>query len=239
LAFSFAAFGDVVSSYPLGYKSASAVIRLGRAAFFGSATADLPMRQSEELRRDDLVPQFGYVGKNYAGTRVLLLGINPGNGPKDAVSRSFTDERMMPTISAFAANPTADTFVLAQAAQKVECQTWHVWRRHCAEIFGAGGISLEQIAYSNCLPWRSGSASNFDDAVAANAARLYALPLIEELSPTVVIAVGKRAADILRLGGRRIEHLVVWNRAQAVTAPVLQERLAAALEIFRLVGKPS
>lgn len=143
---------------------------------------------------------------------------------------------MMPTISAFAAKPTADAFLLAQAAQKVECQTWHVWRRHCAEIFGAGGLSLEQIAHSNCLPWRSGSASNFDNAVAANAARLYALPLIEELVPTVVIAVGKRAAEILQLGGHRVKHLIVWNRAQAATAPVLQERRVAVQEIFRLVG---
>ena len=231
-----AIFGTTVSSSPPGYKSASVAIRLGRAAFFGSATADLPQRQSEEFRRDDLIPQFGYVGKEYAGTRVLLLGINPGNGPKGAVSRSATDERMMPVISAFAAGPTAAAFVLAQAAQKLECQTWHVWRRHCAEIFGAGGLSLEQIAYSNCLPWRSGSDSNFDDAVAEKAARLYALPLIEELAPAVVIALGKRAAEILQMGGHRIKNLIVWNRAQAVTAPVLQERRAAAQEIFRRVG---
>jgi hypothetical protein len=228
-----------VNDSPYGYKSASRAIQLGRAAFFGSATADLPQRQSEELRRDDLIPQFGYVGNDYAGVRVLLLGINPGNGPKGAVSRSPTDARMMPTISAFAANTTKDNFLLAQAAQKIECQTWHVWRRHCAEIFGAGGLSLEQIAYSNCLPWRSGSDSNFDDAVAANAAHLYALPLIEELAPTVVIAVGKRAADVLRLGGRPTKHLIVWNRAQAATAPVLQERRTAAEQIFRLVGKHS
>jgi len=226
-----------VSNIPLGYKAAFEVVRIGRAAFFGSATADLPQRDSEELRRDDQIPQFGYVGSEYTGVRVLLLGINPGNGPKSAVSRSPTDSRMMPTLAAFAADPSVPNFLRAQDAQKVECQTWQIWRRHCAEIFGAGGMSLEQIAYSNCLPWRSGSESNFDDQVAANAARLYALPLIDELAPAVVIAVGKRAADILRMGGRTIEHLVVWNRAQAATPPVLQERKAAAEQIFTLVGK--
>jgi hypothetical protein len=144
---------------------------------------------------------------------------------------------MMPILAAFAAEPSVANFLRAQEAQKIECQTWHIWRRHCAEIFGAGGLSLEQIAYSNCLPWRSGSDSNFDDDVAANTARLYALPLIEELTPAIVIAVGKRSADILRMAGRPIEHLVVWNRAQAATPYVLQERKAAAEQIFKLVGK--
>ncbi len=226
-----------MNRFPLGYTSALEVVRLGRAAFFGSATEDLPQRQSEELCRDDQIPQFGYVGREYGAARVLLLGINPGNGPKTAVSRSLTDSRMMPTLAAFAEDPSVPNFLRAHEAQKIECQTWHIWRRHCAEIFGAGGLSLEQIAYSNCLPWRSGSDSNFDDTVAANAARLYALPLIEELAPTVVIAVGKRAADILRMGGRSIQHFVVWNRAQAATPGVLQERRAAAEQIFGLIAQ--
>ena len=223
--------------FPLGYKSASAVIRLGRAAFFGSSTTDLPRRRSEALRRDDLIPQFGYVGREYAAARVLLLGINPGNGPIDAASPSSEDQRMMPLLAAFAAEPSVANFMRAQEAQKIASQTWPVWRRHCAPIFGAGGLSFEQIAYSNCLPWRTGSESNFDDEVASRSACLYALPLIEELAPTVVIALGKRVASILRLGGRPVEPLIVWNRSQAATPPVLQERQAAAERIFRLVGK--
>src|SRR5438876_9351306 len=120
---------------PLGYRSAKAVARLGRAAFFDTATADLPTSRSPMLRRDDLTPQFGYVGSRYKKTRVLVLGINPGNGPRSDI-RTSEDERMMPAHQRFAADPSPRNFEAATAAYKAECQRWHVWTRHCAEIIG-------------------------------------------------------------------------------------------------------
>ena len=68
------------SMMPPGYKTAKVVLKLGRQAFFDTATADLPTGRSIILRQDDLTPQFGYVGERYPRTRVLVLGINPGNG---------------------------------------------------------------------------------------------------------------------------------------------------------------
>jgi hypothetical protein len=140
---------------PLGYKAARNALALGRAAFFGSNGTDLPMNRSALLRGDDLTPQFGYVGDRYTETRVLLLGINPGNGPQTEV-RSTTDARMMPALVRFAEDPTSENFAQAQRAYKSECVSWHVWRNHCKEVIGAGKLSLEEIAYANCLPWRTG-----------------------------------------------------------------------------------
>ncbi|MGH8457599.1 MAG: hypothetical protein ACRETE_11470, partial [Stenotrophobium sp.] len=188
------------------------------------------------LAADDRTPQFGYVGAEYLRTRVLLLGINPGNG-KETETRSPTDARMMPALIHFAQNPTQENFTKAQQAYKAECQTWHIWNRHCRDVIGAGKLSLEEIAYSNCLPWRTGSNSAFSDAVAKKAATLYASPLIEELQPTVVIALGKTAGNILRLSGKKLPHLIVWNRAQAARPAVLKERAEAAAEVFRVLGR--
>ncbi|NJN40631.1 MAG: hypothetical protein HC807_07140 [Gammaproteobacteria bacterium] len=132
---------------------------------------------------------------------MLLLGINPGSGTETSV-RTPSDARMMPAQIRFAQKPTPQNFVAAQQAYKAECQTWHIWRNHCRDVIGAGKLSLDEIAYSNCLPWRSGSKSALGDAVREKAATLYAHPLIEELQPTIIIALGKTAAAILNLTGK-------------------------------------
>jgi hypothetical protein len=162
-----------MQNVPLGYITARRALALGRAAFFGGVDVDLPTNRSPLLHSDDLTPQFGYVGARYLETRVLLLGINPANGPQTDV-RSSTDERMMPALIRFADGPTPERFLDAQLAYKAQCETWHVWRRHCKEVIGVGKLSLEQVVYSNCLPWRSGSNSAFADSVAERSAKLYA-----------------------------------------------------------------
>jgi hypothetical protein len=219
---------------PLGYLTALNVVKLGRAAFFGDMDADLPPNRSPLLRKDDLTPQFGYVGRGYTTTRVLLLGINPGNG-RETINRSVTDERMMPALIKFAQHPSPENFKAAQQAYQAECSSWHIWRRHCAEITGAGKLSLDNIAYSNALPWRTGSESKFGDSVAANAATLYSHPLIDELRPSVVICLGKRAAAIVTIGDPNLPHMIVWNRAQAATPSVLLDRRRAAEEVFAIL----
>jgi hypothetical protein len=224
-----------VKNMPLGYRTARSVLSLGRAALFGNELTDIPSNRSPLLQRDDLTPQFGYVGQRYARKRVLLLGINPGNGP-DNLNRSAVDARMIPILVRFAQDPSPEHFLQAQRAYEAECKTWPIWRRHCAEITGAGKLALDEIAYSNCLPWRTDSQSKFDDHVAERAASLYARPLIEELQPSAVICVGKRASSIVRMAGEALPPVIVWNRAQAATAAVLAERRRAAAEVFALVG---
>jgi hypothetical protein len=221
---------------PLGYDTTRRALALGRSAFFGDTEIDLPMDRSSLLRKDDLTPQFGYIGGRYLETRVLLFGINPGNGPGKE-KRSKTDERMMPALIHFAENPSIEQFAKAQIAYRSECESWPVWRRHCQEVVGAGKLSLDEIAYSNCLPWRSGSNSAFSDSVARNAANLYAYPLIDELQPSLIVAMGKRVTQILQLADKRLPRLVTWNRAQAATKAVLQDRANAALEIFSILGR--
>jgi len=220
---------------PLGYESAKAVVNAGRQAFFGSAKADLPSGRSPVLQKDDLAPQFGYVGSRYSNARVLILGINPGNGPRDDV-RTPEDEMMMPALHRFAAKPSPQNFEAATKAYEIQCQRWHVWTHYCAEVIGAGRLSLEDIAYSNCLPWRTGSESNFNEFVARKAVALYAFPLIAELNATLVIALGKRAGQILRSVSRKLPQVIVWNRARAATAAVKQERAASAAALFKALG---
>jgi hypothetical protein len=221
---------------PLGFRTAKRVVQLGRGAFFQDPETDLPNGRSVILRADDLTPQFGFVGSRFAEARVLLLGINPGNGPRNDI-RTPNDARMMPSIRQFAEDPTEKNFVDASNAYQAECKHWPIWKRHCSEIVGAGKLSIDDIAYSNCLPWRTESQSNFDDSVARKAAQLFAAPLIEELKPKVIIALGKRANAILRMADAIPAHIITWNRAQAMTPAVRQERSGAAALIFQLLAR--
>lgn len=219
------------SSTLLGYKTACEVLRLGRAAFFGSSERDLPIRTSEILRQDDLTPSFGFVGARYTERRVLFLGINPGNGPSND-GRTPEDGRMMPQLRAFAAQPTPESFVAASRSYCEACVKWPIWTRHCAPILKSGRLDFSEIAYANALPWRTASQAKFDADVAANAALLFAGPLINELEPKVVIALGKRASDVIGGTVHFPAKIFVWNRAQAATSAVVADRERTARAIM-------
>jgi hypothetical protein len=165
----------------LGFKAARGALEKGRCAFFGSLNCDLPIGRSETLRKDDQIPQFRYVGLDYASKRVLLLGINPGNGNRND-ARTHEDVRMMPALRHFAENPTEENYVNAMQAYKNECQNFRVWHSHCKKVIESAGVTYEQIAYKNCLPWRTQSQSKFGKDVAMKTAELYLRPLIRELS---------------------------------------------------------
>jgi hypothetical protein len=129
----------------LGFQSARRIVRIGRATFFGTEAADSPGGRSPLLQEHDLIPQFGFVGDAYCEKRVLILGINPGNGPKDDMPTP-ADARMMPMLQAFAREPSEQTFSRVSMVYMAECQRWPVWKNNCREILGAGGLSFSHIA---------------------------------------------------------------------------------------------
>jgi hypothetical protein len=66
---------------------------------------------------------------------------------------------------------------------------------------------------------------------------LYVFPLIAELNATLVIALGKRAGQILRSVPRKLPQVIVWNRARAATPAVKQERAASAAAVLKALGR--
>jgi uracil-DNA glycosylase len=221
----------------LGFATAKRVDELGRHAFFSEQNTDLPLGRSLILQGDDLAPQFGFVGARYPSARILLIGINPGNGGNNT-NRIAEDSRMMPAILRFARTPTEQNFVEATRAYMNECQSWKVWKRYCSEVIGAGKLSFDEIAYSNCLPWRTHSKSGFSDTVARKAATLYVRPFIEELRPSLIVAMGKeRVPAILQMTGLSLPPVIPWNRSQAATAAAKHERDNAAAKILKFVNE--
>jgi hypothetical protein len=220
---------STIATPPIGFASARRVVEAGRGSFFSSPEEDLPANRSPEVAANDVVPQFGFVGAQFRQHGVLLLGINPGNGPDKNITPA--DAKMMPALKAFAASPTDRAFSVAQSAYLQVCESWPVWDRHCLAILVALGLSANDIAYSNALPWRTASKSAFGPFTSERAATLYAGPLVQELSPRVVVAVGKKAEAILHLARVELPRVIVWNRAQALTQTVAAARAAAVAEL--------
>lgn len=219
---------------PLGYAAALRVLKLGRSAFFGTAKTDLPVSQSAEVEADDLTPQFGYVGAKYMDRGILFLGINPGNGPRDA--RNPGDAAVMPTLYAFCANPTPANFILAQKKYEQVCSGWRLWGVECHDVLQASGLGATDIAFTNALPFRAGTTAAFSKEVAKNAARHYLSLYLLELRPKIILSLGKRAGDILALAGGpgNAEHLV-WNRARAARPSVIAERESTLARLGELL----
>lgn len=124
----------------------------------------------------------------------------------------------MPVLAEFS---SPESFTRASAAYMQECVKWPVWTRHCAEVLGAGGLAFDEIAYSNCLPWRTGNLGLVMRR--RTTAMLYVRPLLDELAPRVVVAMGKRAAAILAMAGPIDGTLIVWNGSQAAT-PLVRKK---------------
>jgi hypothetical protein len=224
----------------LGFDAARRLVQAGRGAFFPTPDADLPVRQSSILRQDDQIPQLGFVGANYPAHRVLLLGINPGNGGNNQ-KRIPADDKMMPAMYAFAREPTERNFVAASHAYQTGFETWGPRLLRCAELFGPGKLAASDVAYATCLPWRTGSKPPFTDDVMQKAATLFLRPLIEDLAPAIIVAMGKTdVPKFLQMTGLRTPPVIrpiPWNRSQAATPAALNDRRAAAARILNEIGR--
>lgn len=217
----------------LGYRAACRTVELGRAAFFSGHDFDIPVAESQLIGSDDLLPQFGYVGSNYSARRILFLGINPGNGPRS--SRNVGDGFQIPMLERFAAEPTVENFQRAQNAYREACQNWFIWGRECNELLALGGLRIDDIAFSNALPWRTRSEAAFGRSVERLTAVHYVKPLLDELQPRIVVAVGKKVQRMLSDSGSCTASVVVWNRARALTQSVREERQQAGELLRNLV----
>lgn len=141
----------------------------------------------------------------------------------------------MPALHRFVSDKTPEAFLASQDAYRSVCHGWAVWGRQCFELLRSSDIDMDDLAFTNALPWRTASQAAFGKSIARRAAALYVSPVVAELQPRIIVAVGKRAAEMLELAGLMSPSVVVWNRAQALTPPVMEERKEAASKLLNLL----
>lgn len=174
------------------YDAALKAVCIQRGDVFWPPDSQLPMTEPE----DALIPQIGFIGADYRRGGTLLLGINPGGGG-DTYSRTAEDAILLPMIDALRRSKASLEAMWTMFDQVLaNMQTWNLWRI-VEPVLGASGNTPSAIAYLNCCPFRTLR----DGRPHAHALRqcrdIHLGPLIRELTPNRIIALGKKAGDVL------------------------------------------
>lgn len=175
------------------HRAALGALRLSRREIFGDADDQLPIAEPADAQ----LPQIGFIGSGYRRGGTVLLGINPGGG-RDAYRRTPEDARLLPMISALregelSPRDVQEVFDLVA----VTMRRWNLWRV-VAPVLDACGEGQEEIAYLNWCPFRTRQ----DKMPRAGAMRrcldAYLGPLMAELAPARIIALGKKVGTPLQ-----------------------------------------
>jgi len=167
-------------------------LRLTRRDVFGPADKQHPISEPE----DAAVPQIGFVGQEYRAEGTILLGINPGGGG-DTYVRTAADSVLLPLIESLrdgeASRETLNAMFDKYAANM---RTWNLWRI-VLPVLEACGKNQTEIAYLNWCPFRTRKDSMPHAHAMRRSRDVYLAPLIEELAPVRIIALGKKAGNWL------------------------------------------
>lgn len=168
--------------------------RIRRSAIFGP-NDPIPLNLAEDAR----TMFAGAVGPDYRPGGLVLMAINPGGGGDAYTRRTPADERLYPLLQRFRdAYPAhaLDAFEAINTLFLPLLKTWNVWRivQPCLE---AAGVDLFQAAYLNAVPYRTREDKVPSVAAKQAAWRLATGPALDVLQPGTIVALGKKAGDVL------------------------------------------
>lgn len=233
---------------PLGYRAALAVLQIGFDRMFAGCEHARPQSSSLATDEDNRTPQFGFVGEGYQRSGVLVLGLNPGVVRRATVQAR--DRASLCALQAFQAAPTPSRFLEAQAANRLALEAWRDENRHWRTLLGEAGLKFDDIAFSNCLPWRT-KKDKLPSRLQLHAAAYYAWPLVAELKPRLVICFGCNAAQVFEPRPRRVPRSidvpprpptplpphVVWRRDRNKTADIERKQARTLEEINSVLDR--
>lgn len=168
--------------------------RVSREDLYGvGRDRQLPRHLVEDAR----LPLLGFAGPRYAAGGVVLLAINPGGGG-DSYKRTPEDEELLPLIEAFRNSSAAEAswrFDAMSSNYRVQMQTWNLWRIF-HPVLEACGKELEDVSFLNCFPYRT-AGDRMPHAAALRASWTKIIePLLAELRPSILVALGKKAGGV-------------------------------------------
>lgn len=140
----------------------------------------------------------GWVGPQWGGG-TLMIGINPGGGG-DNYRRNPTDEELYKLLRAFRDSASAEDQILAfgqlSAAWTRIQKSHNIWRV-IGKILDATGEVEQEVGFMNVLPFRTRMDKAPTSKDLQRAWDKVALRQIEALRPRRIIALGKKAWDVM------------------------------------------
>ena len=135
-------------------------------------------------------PQPGYIGKGYfeSTSKVLLMGINPGQGR----GYETRDSILFKCSLRLARNPDAENLESLMSVYREQMPAWTIFSRH--EILKRLGVSFDGIAYMNVLHVNTnvGADDKRLGPVYRYAIAKYTRKQIELLQPHAIVHLGKQ-----------------------------------------------
>lgn len=209
--------------------------RVSRAALYGQS----PDRQLPANLVDDAhIPFLGFAGTKYRTGGVVLLAINPGGGGSAYRTRTTQDEQLLPLITAFLRSTPAallKRFEAMSTNYAGQVRTWNLWRI-MYPVLEACEKDLSEVAYLNCFPYRTRGDQTPVAPALRNSWLNIVKPLLHELSPSIVISLGKKVGCVaerqfrgpgrLYVVPRTIGDSYISDQARAVLAQISQDATA-------------
>ena len=161
------------------------------------------------------LPQPGFAGDQYAD--IAIINQNPGWGGKRFRDGRITVQSIAhwgDVLERWARDGTIDAYAAAYRLWAQDTGGWRVWNRWIQPMLEPAGLGREHIAYLNLVfSPTAGNKPPTDHMYEAD------FPLvarqIEILSPSIVIAGGKKVGDkIQEFGGFPGATLLIQNRVQ-------------------------
>ena len=142
----------------------------------------------------------GYVGTNYEpGVGILLLAVNPGGGGDAYRTRTAADEVFHPLLAEFKAADrprVVESFKRITTAFPRILEGWNL-RRILRPTLEAAGVTIEEVAFMNVVPYRTRNNRPPSVAAARTAWQRIVDPCLSILAPRSIVAMGKKAGHLV------------------------------------------
>lgn len=182
--------------------------------------------QASRTSGDELA-QWGGVPCEYAPSRILFMGINPG-GSRNSEEQDEVDAHLLPAWKRDDNLKTQESWADAQTVYLKMIPRTRYWTDNCRPVVHAMGIDARSIALCNCMPFRTETTAWSRRTERASAA--YVRDVLKALHPRCVVAMGEKAAKIMREAGREPDF--TWNRGYKTAKNNLKR--AATLQSLRI-----
>lgn len=175
------------------------------------------------------VPQPGYIGRNFANARLLLVGQNPG-----VSSERFReqDQAYANALNAVADDPSDASMASLQSLLEEIIPTWPVSGSYFP-LQGCG-LRLQDIAYVNLVRCRTIDNAMPSTTMTERCKQQHFVPWLDWLAPRVVVCVGKWAHDqiAMLLDTRAIPHTFV-NRMRSLSGDARRANVEEVVAVVR------